>query len=208
MTLEYMNLKPEHAPQLAELQLACFPTVDPGELFSPEEIELHYETFPEGFFVVLDGNRTVGMGAGIFTDFDFSRPQHKLYEVAGIAGCMNHNPAGAWYYGTDISVHPDYRRRGIGQKLYDLRQGVVRRYNKRGIFAGGFLPGFVNHKATMTASEYVNKVAAGELYDPTLTFQIENGFEVRGVLADYFHNEASDNWASLIVWDNPDYRAK
>jgi hypothetical protein len=39
-----------------------------------------------------------------------------------------------------------------------------------------------------------------------LTFQIENGFEVRGVLANYLDEPALDNHAALIVWENPDYR--
>jgi hypothetical protein len=58
----------------------------------------------------------------------------------------------------------------------------------------------------MSAAEYVDKVANRELYDATLTFQLDNGFEVRGVLADYFEEPAIDNWAALIVWHNPDYR--
>ena len=46
---------------------------------------------------------------------------------------------------------------------------------------------------------------AGELSDPTLTFQLRNGFEVRGLLANYIEDEADDGWATLIVWENPDY---
>ena len=35
--------------------------------------------------------------------------------------------------------------------------------------------------------------------------QIANGFEARGVIADYIRDPAVDSWASLIVWDNPDH---
>ena len=59
----------------------------------------------------------------------------------------------------------------------------------------------------MSAAEYVDKVAKGELYDATLSFQLSNDFEVRGVLADYLEEPAIDNWAALIVWQNPEYRA-
>ncbi len=59
----------------------------------------------------------------------------------------------------------------------------------------------------MSAAEYVDKVAKGELYDATLSFQLSNGFEVRGVLADYLEEPAIDNWAALIVWQNPEFRA-
>ncbi len=81
----------------------------------------------------------------------------------------------------------------------------MRRHNKRGIIAGGHIPDFAKHKHEMSAAEYVEKVAAGELYDATLTFQLENGFRVRGVLENYIHDEATDSWSALIVWDNPDY---
>ena len=47
----------------------------------------------------------------------------------------------------------------------------------------------------------MEKVAAGELYDRTLSFQIENSFEARGVLEDYMEDPDVDNWASLIVWE-------
>ena len=128
-------------------------------------------------------------------------------EITGERQCGNHDPQGGWYYGTDMVVNPDYRRRGIGKRLYELRKEVVRRYNKRGIIAGGHIVGFADHKHHMSAAEYVDKVAKGELYDATLTFQLDNGFEVRGVLADYFEEEAIDNWAALIVWQNPGFCA-
>jgi hypothetical protein len=37
-------------------------------------------------------------------------------------------------------------RRGIGKRLYELRKEVVRRYNKKGIIAGGHIVGFADHK--------------------------------------------------------------
>lgn len=205
--LKYENIRPEHASQVHALQRICFPNTDVDILFTEEDMLEHYRVFPEGTFMVMDGNRLVGMGAGIFLDFDFEHPQHTLHGIAGPSGVEGHNPNGAWYYGTDISVHPDYRRRGIGKKLYELRKGVVRKYNKKGIIAGGVLPGYRKYLDKMSAEEYVNKVSAGELYDPTLSFQIRNGFKVRGVLKDYFDDERSGSWASLIVWENPLYKA-
>ena len=59
----------------------------------------------------------------------------------------------------------------------------------------------------MTPQDYVDKVVQGQLRDNTLSFQLGRGFVVRGLLRDYIEDEASDNWATLIVWHNPDYRA-
>jgi len=205
--LRYANLTPELAPQCAELELLAFPHADPQELISLEDFHAYARVFPEGFFVCLDGDRVVGQGGGIFLDFDFDHPQHTIVGITGEHQCGNHDPAGAWYYGTDIVVHPEYRRRGIGQRLYDLRKDIVRRHNKRGIIAGGHIPGFADHKHEMSAAEYVSKVVAGTLYDATLSFQLGNGFEVRGVLENYIDDEATDGWSALIVWENPEYRA-
>jgi GNAT superfamily N-acetyltransferase len=204
--LRYENLTPQLAPQCATLELACFPEADPAELICEADFRAYARTFPEGFFVCLDGDRLVGQGAGIFLNFDFAHPQHTILGITGEHQCGNHDPSADWYYGTDIIVHPEYRRRGIGQRLYDLRKDVVRRFNKKGIIAGGHIPGFAAQKHEMSAADYVAKVSAGELYDATLSFQIENGFEARGVLADYIKEDATDSWASLIVWQNPDHR--
>ncbi|MEM7030728.1 MAG: GNAT family N-acetyltransferase [Chloroflexota bacterium] len=204
--LTFVNLKPAHAAQLAQLQLICFPTTPPDELFTESDFLHHATLFPEGTFVGLDRDQVVALGAGIFLDFDFAHPQHTLDEITGGGKYEAHNPDGDYYYGTDISVHPEYRRRGIGKQLYALRKDVVIRYNKKGIVAGGVLPGFVHHKDKISALAYVTQVSAGKLYDPTLSFQVENGFEVRGVLKDYFPDSLSDGWASLIVWENPQYQ--
>ena len=71
--------------------------------------------------------------------------------------------------------------------------------------AGGVIPGFADHKDKMSAEDYVARVAAGELYDATLSMQIENGFEARGAIANYITDLAVDSWASLIVWENSEY---
>ena len=201
--LQYVNITEALAPRCAALELLSFPHADPEELISEADFRAYARVFPEGFFVCLDGDTVVGQGGGIFLDFDFDHPQHTIVGITGEHQCGNHDPDAAWYYGTDIVVHPDHRRRGIGRALYDLRKDVVRRYGKRGIIAGGHIPGFADHKHAMTAAEYVDRVARGDLYDATLSFQLDNGFEVRGVLANYITDEATDGWSALIVWENP-----
>jgi GNAT superfamily N-acetyltransferase len=195
-----VNLEASMAPELEAIELACFPMANPDDLLSEEDIRAYARTFPEGYFVAMDGDKPVGMGAGIFLDFDFEHPQHTIAGITGEHQCGNHDPEGDWYYGTDITVLPEYRGRGIGGMLYDARKDVVRRFGKKGIIAGASIPGFFDFKDSMTAHEYVSKVVAGELADPTLTFQMHNGFEVRGLLENYLEDEADDGWAALIVW--------
>jgi GNAT superfamily N-acetyltransferase len=199
--IEIRNLDAAMADKLEEIEHLSFPMADRDDLLSAEDIRAYARVFPEGYFVAILDGRPVGQGAGIYLDFDFDRPQHTIAGITGEHQCGNHDPDGEWYYGTDISVHPDYRGKGIGRLLYEARKDLVRRDGKRGIIAGASLPGYFHHKGSMSASEYVDKVVAGELTDPTLSFQMANGFEVRGMLEGYLEDEADDGWAALIVWE-------
>ncbi len=190
------------ADDLEAIELASFPMANPEDLLSADDIRAYAEVFPEGYFVAIEDGRPVGQGAGIYVDFDFAEPQHTLAGLTGENQCGSHDPRGSWYYGTDISVHPDFRGRGIGSLLYDARKDLVRRDRKRGIIAGGSIPGYFDHKARIGVVEYVELVVAGELSDPTLSFQLSHGFEVRGLLEGYMEDDADDGWATLIVWEN------
>ena len=202
--LTYVPLAVEHAEALEELELAVFASISPDDLYNADELRVLAETFPEGNFVVLDDGRPVGMGLGILVEFDFAHTSHALVDITGENGVEHHSIDHPWYYGTDISVYPEYRGRGIGRRLYELRKDCVRRLGKRGIVAGGVIPGYADHIDTMSAQAYIDKVVAGELYDPTLTFQLENGFEARGVIPGYLDDPTVGNNSVLIVWENPD----
>ena len=204
--IKIVNLLPEHAEALAQMQIDCFPTMGVSERISAEQFRHHYTLFPEGNFVALDGDRVVGLGSGFFINFDFDDPDHTFSGIIDNGWYNHHNPDGDYYYGADISVHPSMRGHGIGRLLYEARKGVVKAYNKKGIVAGGLLPGFAKHKGQMTIHEYVEKVVAGKLFDGTLSFQLRNGFVVRKLLQNYVIDTASDNWATLIEWVNPDYQ--
>ena len=203
--LTFQTLTTERAADCRRLELSVFGHANPEELLAEDDFRAYSRVFPEGFFLCLDGDRLVGQAGGIFLNFDFDHPQHTIVEITGENQCGNHDINSDWYYGTDIAVSHDYRRRGIGRKFYELRKNLVIQHNKRGIIAGGHMPDFVNHKADMSAAEYVDRVASGELYDATLTFQLENGFAIRGVLENYIEDEATDGWSALIVWDNPEH---
>ncbi len=207
--LQYVRLTAAMGAELEALELMSFPTVDPEELYDEYELGILAADFPEGTVVGFDGDqrdRPVAAGLGIRVEFDFDHPQHNLKEFVEANGTESgHDPEGPWYYGTDIVVSPAYRRRGIGKELYDLRKQICVDLGLAGIVAGGVIPGYADHRTEMTADEYIVEVTARRLYDPTLTFQLKNGFESPCALAGYMTDPEVDNWASLIVWHNPDY---
>ncbi|MBT3746835.1 MAG: GNAT family N-acetyltransferase [Actinobacteria bacterium] len=204
--LTYTNLHPKWAEQLTEIEHTVFASIDLEDLLSLRDMEAYCRVFPEGGFVALDGDTPVGFGLGILLDFDFEDTSHSLDDLTGEEDCGNHNPDGDWYYGVTIAVNPQYRKRGIGNRLYELRKEVVRTLNKKGIVAGGVIPGYAKHLHDMTADQYIDQVVAGTLHDPTLSFQIANGFQARGAIPDYLDDPTVGNNAVLIVWENTDYQ--
>jgi GNAT superfamily N-acetyltransferase len=199
------TIAPAYFDALEALQRRVYPTLGPQELMRAEHYGSQARIFPEGQFVALVDGQVVGQGSGFFIDFDFDHPNHSFREICAEFHFTNHNPLGECYYGADISVHPDFQGRGIGRQIYDARKALVRRYNRRGIVAGGLLPGYAAHQETLALEEYVNAVVFGALYDSTLSFQLRMGFRVRGLIPDYIEDSASGNWATLIEWVNPDY---
>lgn len=207
-----VQIAPEYFVALEQLQRDCFPTLAAKELMRAPHFASQYAIFPEGQFVALaedpeapGGDRVVGMASGFFTEFDFDSPHHTFREMTDHFYFRTHDPAGPWYYGVDISVHPAWRGRGIARNLYRARMELVQHRNRRGIVAGGLIPGYDRHRE-LTPTEYVDQVVGGRLNDSTLNAQLRMGFRVRGMLPEYIEDSASDNWATLIVWENEEYR--
>ena len=135
------TIKPRYASALEQLQRDCFPTLGAAELMRAEHFLNHCRLFPEGNFVALHQNRVIGLGSGFLIDFDFEHAQHSFQEIIAGGFYSNHDPNGDWYYGGDISVHPAFRRRGVGSLLYEARKDIVKDMNRHGIVAGGLIPG-------------------------------------------------------------------
>jgi 4-aminobutyrate aminotransferase/(S)-3-amino-2-methylpropionate transaminase len=197
MTL--LNAQPEHAEQLEQLQIVCFPTLADEERFKAAHYRKHMQLFPEGQMVVLDGDRVVGATTTLRLDYDLDHVHHTFAEVIAGGWLTSHQPHGVWLYGADISTHPEYRGRGIGGALYAARQELVWRLGLKGQITAGMIPGYGLLKACMSAQQYYDRLLRGELTDPTLSMQIYTGFEPRGLLAGYLNDPVCDNYCVLLV---------
>ena len=198
--IQITQTQPEFIPQLVELQIVCYPTLADSSRLKAPHFESHLQIFPEGQWVALDDARVVGMSAGFLITFDFEHPNHTFDEIIGYGFFTHHDPHGAHFYGADVSVHPDYRGRGIARRLYDARKALVRERGLRGIVTGAMIPGFVHYKTRMDAPTYVARVVAGEIFDPTLSVQLHQGFHMHGLLPNYLADSATDGWSVLIEW--------
>ena len=101
--LIYAQADVAHAGAIVDLELRCFPSIDPEHLLTVDDVASQAIVFPEGAFMVLDEELVVGIASGIFTDYDLSDFQHSLDDILP-EGISSHNPDGDWYYGIDIAV--------------------------------------------------------------------------------------------------------
>ena len=53
--IKIVNIQPRFAADLRQLQLTCFPSIPPEELFDVDYFLDMYASFPDGTFVALDG---------------------------------------------------------------------------------------------------------------------------------------------------------
>jgi GNAT superfamily N-acetyltransferase len=190
---------PEHAGALEELQILCFPTLDDRERFKKAHYLKHIDLFPDGQFVALDGERVVGMTSTIRMHFDFEHVEHTFADVIQGGWLTSHEPDGDWLYGADIGTHPEYRRRGIARGLYAARHLTARRLGLRGQVTVGMLRGYGPLKRDMTAEAYYRQLLSGERTDPTVSAQIQVGFEPRALVPDYLNDPSCDNCGVLLV---------
>jgi predicted N-acetyltransferase YhbS len=205
--ITYQPIEEKHAREIAKLLRTCFPLMPPGDQYTAKELRELARIFPEGTIVALDGDTVVGMGTGIFTNLDLNDlPPTEDDILYTLDGRNLHDWNGRYYFGSDMAVHPDYRGNGIGRAIYERRKAVIKKYNKQGFVAAAVLPGYAPHEATLDIDTYLAKVVAGELYDPTLSMQLRNGFQVIRPIKDFFVYPRSSNWCALIIWSNPDYQ--
>lgn len=192
----------EHIPQLVRHQQICFPTFDPNEWMDAEMFAAQLAVYPEGQHVALDGERVVGQSSTFRIAEAIAFAPHTYHTITGHNRFTLHDPHGDWLYGADMSIHPDYRGRGIAKRLYQTRMELVRRLGMRGIIAGGALPGYRFHRDRLSVEAYIAEVVAGRLVDDTLTAQLKSGFTVRGVLYNYVEGgDLVGDHATMLVWE-------
>lgn len=195
-------------PELIALNHAAYPNLaQENVVWGEAHLRSHQRIFPEGQLVAELKGRIAGAASSLVVNLgpDPLR-SHTWSGITDSGYFTSHDPAADTLYGADVYVHPDARGSGVGAALYEARRQLCRRLNKRRILAGGRLWGYQEHAAKMTPHEYAQRVVDGELRDLVLSFQLKEGFHLRGVMPNYLRDQRSQNYASLIEWLNPDYQ--
>lgn len=194
-------------PHLVQLNKRCFPAmVEEDVVWHPSHLRSHLRLFPQGQIVATLEGQVVGAVSSLIVNLG-SDP-YRAHTYSGITDggyFYNHDPQGDTLYGADVYVDPEVRGLGVGHVLYEARRELCRTLNLRRILAGGRLHGFKKYAEELSPEAYVQKVENNELRDLVLSFQLREGFVVRGILRNYITDPDSLNHASLIEWLNPDY---
>lgn len=197
------NTRPEDFHGIIEMTKAVYSESLP---WSEAQLDSHLRVFPEGQFVAIDehSGEVVGMAASLIILWDDYEMNSSWRDFTDSGMFTNHDPVhGRTLYGAEVMTHPKLRGVGIGKKLYRARRELVRRLGLLRIRAGARLRNYHRHADHLTAEEYVIKVVRGEIRDPTLSFQLRQGFHVLAVVANYLrHDPESLGYAAVIEWIN------
>lgn len=196
------NTEPRDFAAIERLCCAIYPDDEP---WTPEQLASHRRVFPEGQFVAVDSStgEIVGMAASLIIKWDDYSMHHDYREFTDNMMFTNHDPTGKTLYAAEVMSDPKRRGEGIGRKLYKARRQLARRLKLRRIRAGARLRGYSRYADQMSADTYVKRVVQGDIVDPTLSFQLRNGFRVLAVVSEYLSDDPeSMGYAAVLEWIN------
>lgn len=161
------------------------------------------EIFPEGQICVEDNGVVVGYVLTIIVDYSKFGDNHTYDQIIGRSTFSTHDQNGDVLYGIEVGVDPNYRGMRLGRRLYDARKELCEQLNLRAIIAGGRMPNYGEYADELTPRQYIEKVKRKEIFDPVMTFQLNNDFHVNKVIKNYApDDEESASYAALLEWNN------
>lgn len=197
--IRVQNLEPPDFNEIQLLDKATYPLEEP---YTKTALKEQHETFPEGQFVAKLQDKIVGYCASFRTTYTVATNPHTWTNITEYGTIRNHNPLGKWLYGMELNVAEDYRRLGIGAALYSMRKKLCHELNLKGIICGGRMSGYAAAKHSFhSPAEYLKAVINKKASDPTLNFQLSQGFKPKAIFLKYHKPDIrSDGNAVLMIW--------
>ncbi|MFP5504478.1 MAG: hypothetical protein ACLGIN_18490 [Candidatus Sericytochromatia bacterium] len=185
---------------ISKLQQKCKPMFLP---WSPGQLESHLRVFPAGQWVVQneEGELVASCSSLILSCPPGEEGMESWVSLTGNGYFHTHTLKGETLYAADLSVDPDQDYLEVRRVVYEKLRAMMEEHGLLRILAGGRIPGYAEVAEEMTPTQYVQKVIAGKAKDPILTFQLDYGFQVLGLMADHQNLERqARNFATLIEW--------
>jgi ribosomal protein S18 acetylase RimI-like enzyme len=198
------RIRPEDISEIVGLQRECFPPPFPEELlWTAEHLRKHLELYPEGQFLARMGHRIVGSASACRISEGNWLAHQSWEDTVGGFNLERHDPGGSTLFGLDISVHPDFRRQGLGRLLYQARFELVREAALARFGTACRMPDYqaaLSKGQTTSQEEYAQSVVLGTLTDRTMSPLLRYGLRFQGIIHDHMEDEESGNAAAILVW--------
>lgn len=201
--------QPHHAPHMYDvIQRAHAQATDPERRarFS-SHVQAQLQRFPDGQWVALardpraqHGERVIACAMSMRTNHTPSDEPRTWRAMVGDHSLPHHNPHGAWLYGVELAVLPEFQGCGIGSALYAARFAFIKQQRLQGWYAGGMLMGYQRVLQWMTPLAYARAVVAGTLADPTVSMQLRRGMHAHAIIEGYDHEPLAGDCAVLLSW--------
>lgn len=202
-----MRVRPLGVADFPAVIALCERVYPEARPWSEEQLASHLAVFPEGQFAAEEAasGRILGLASSLIVRWDDYDFHAEWREWTDHGRFTNHDAAnGRTLYGAEVMVDPEVQRRGIGKLLYAARSELVVQLGLRRIRAGARLRGYQHWAKRLSPEGYVEGVVRGEIRDPTLSFQLNEGFDVVAVVHGYLRNDSESlGYAAIIEWLNP-----
>ena len=175
---------------------------DLGGAWSKASFDSLINDFQEGQICIEDNGKVVAVALTVKCNYERFSKSHTYDDLLGRRNKIKHDAKGDALYGMDVFISKKYRGLRLGRRLYDARKELCRNLNLIGILAGGRITNYHEH-SELTPDEYIKAVRKREIYDPILTFQLSNDFEVKRFMKGYLpEDKKSLGFATLLEWNN------
>lgn len=202
-SLEQRVLTIEDFEEVKALQLKVFKGM---EAYTKQQFRSQLKHFQDGQIGIFFDGKLVASCSSIMIDLDEYTDRHTWEDIADNGFIRNHDPDADTLYGIEIMVDPEYRDMKLGRRLYDARKDLCKQMNLKRILVGGRLPNYGKYQDKMDIKSYVESVTSKKIYDPVLTFQIQNDFVVKRIIKNYLREDTeSCGYATLMEWPNLEY---
>ena len=131
-TIELRNLKVQDYKELKVSMIKSYSGM-PDDYWSAAEIKTLVKKFPDGQFCIVIDNKIAGCALSIIVDYDKFDDNHTYDDIIGGENFSTHTKNGDVLYGIDVFIHPEYRGKRLGRRLYEARKELCEQLNLKSI---------------------------------------------------------------------------
>ena len=193
-------MEPKHFAGVIELQELAFPLpFDRDLLWKEEHLVSHTNKFPIGQIVAVANDRVVGSCSNSVLNSDWFDQGLPWKEMVGGYSIATFDSNGKTLYGLDISVHPEFRKQGIGRAFYEHRKTLVCALDFERYATTCRIPDF-HLSSSSSGQDFCQEVKNNRRSDRTLTPLLRYGMNFVSVIENHWDDPESGNAAVRLEW--------